>query len=184
LLQPSLDEVFQTATGLKIDRWKRGTVRDEAGDNAAAILKDIHSTLPPLISAADAAKGSIGSVIPVVRNVDALYDVLLRVSEAARVSAPADQIAQLDQALNSLQKARLALYDRMQDSAAITEKHTTDLEGRLQAQLAIKCPVVTEKPAPACVAPTPAKRVRRKPVKPKPSTEAPSSAPVTKPPVY
>lgn len=182
LLQSALDSVFQTVTALKIERWKRGTVRDEASENISAIVKDIHTNLPPLLSAADAAPGSISSVVPVARNIDALYDVLLRVSEASRVSAPADQVTQLDQSLSNLQKARLALYDRIQDSAVTMEKQVTDLGSELQAQLAIKCPAFPEQKAPACVAPAPVKKVRKKPNPPatQPTTPTPAS-PAAKP---
>jgi len=46
-----------------------------------------------------------------------LYDVLLRVVEAARMAAPDDQANALRQALANLNTARLALDDSMETAA-------------------------------------------------------------------
>jgi hypothetical protein len=178
LLQPSLDEVQQTVSGLHIERWKKGSVRDEATDNVAAIQRDIKTNLPPLLATADAAPAMTSKSLPVLRNIDALYDVLLRVNEGARVSAPADQVTQIDQALNSLQKARLALNDSLQDSAALTEKRAGDLQAKLDEQASVKCPVVPAPSTQACT-PAPARKVRKKPAPPAtaaPATPAPATA--------
>jgi hypothetical protein len=176
LLQPSLDTLWQTVTALKLERWKRGTVRDETSDNVAEILRDIHTNLPPLLSGADSAPETISKELPVSRNIDALYDVLLRVYEAARVSAPPEQIAQIQQALVSLKNARVALDDRMQGSAAAIEKQMSDLQTKVDAQAAVKCPVAPPPTTPACVAPAPAKKTVKKKPNPPPKTTPASPA--------
>jgi hypothetical protein len=175
LLQPSLDTVWQTATALKLERWKRGTVRDETSDNVAEILRDIHTNLPPLLNAADSAPETISKEFPVARNIDALYDVLLRVYEAARVSAPPEQITQVQQALASLKNARIALDDRLQESAASMEQKVSELQSTVKAQAAVKCPVTPPPAAPACVAPAPAKKPVKKKPNP-PATNGPTSS--------
>jgi hypothetical protein len=182
ILKPSLETVQQAVNALKLEKWKKGTVRDEAGENAKRILVDLQTNLPPLLTVADSAPEKISNELPVSRNIDALYDVLLRVYEAARVSAPPEQITQLDEALNSLSNARLALDGRLRESAASMEKQVSDLQSTLQAQDAIKCP--TPKPAPAipfCIAPKPAvRRPIKKPAPPAtPPQTTPPAAPVT-----
>jgi hypothetical protein len=76
----------------------------------------------------------VGKALPLAKHLGALYDVLLRVEEAARVSAPDDQVAQLQGALNSLETARLALNDHIQGSADAMEKQVGDLRGALRQQ--------------------------------------------------
>ncbi len=174
LLRPSLDDVQQTLTAMKLDRWKRGTVRTEAGDRIAQILRDIHDTLPSLLTTADAAPEAVSKQLPVSRNIDALYDVLLRVYEAARVSAPDDQIMILDKSLAGLNKARLAFDDGLQDSATSTEKQVSELQTKVKAQAAFTCPAPA--PAPVCPKPAPPKP-RRKPKPPTTPQAAPSSTP-------
>jgi hypothetical protein len=176
LLKPSLDTVQQAVNAVKLDKWKRGTVREEAGTNMSAILRDVQTTLPPLLAAADAAPGSMSKVLPVTRNIDALYDVLLRVVEAARVSSPGDQLGQMELALTSLQKARLALDDRLQDQAVAQEKQLIDLRTSVETLTAAKS---AEKSVPAtstCTTPTPAKKPRKK------ATTPPATAPKHAPP--
>jgi hypothetical protein len=106
---------------------------------------------------------------------DALYDVLLRVVEAARIAAPDDQANELRQTLANLNKARLALDDSMEAAAGAQEKQIADLRVTVQKQAAFKCPAPP--PAPVCPKPETKKLVRKKP----PATATPA-APVTTPP--
>jgi hypothetical protein len=174
LIQPSLDTLSQTVGALKVEKWKGGSVRTEAGTNIASIQKDLQTTLPGLLKEADAASGSMSKVLPVSRNFDALYDVVLRVVDGASVAAPGEQLAQLQQALISLSKARHAMDDRIADMAAAQEKHLGTLQAALKAQPAPVCPAVA---APVCPATTPAKKkvVKKKPATTTPSTTQPNS---------
>lgn len=171
LLQPALDQVQQTVGALKVAKWKKGDVRDEAGDHIGAILRDLHTTLPPLLETADASPETITKTLPVSRNVAALYDVLLSVVQAARVSASAEEVSELEQALMRLGSARVALDDRLQASAVALEKREVDLRSALQAREAVKCPVAPPPAAPVCPTPAP---VRKK--KPKPPAKPPASS--------
>src|SRR5579871_688175 len=85
ILQPSLDGVKQALGSVRVDKWKRGSVRDEAADDINSIQREIEEHLPPLMEQADAAQGALSKALPVSTHVDALYDVLLRVLEAARI---------------------------------------------------------------------------------------------------
>ncbi len=126
-LQPSIDALHRTLDQLRLEKWKRGALRDEAEGYIVQIQNDLGSNLPPLLAQADAAPGAVSKVLPVLRHLDALYDVLLRVVEAARISAPDDQAGQLQQALATLGSSRLALGDRLQGSADAAEKQIVDL---------------------------------------------------------
>ncbi len=176
ILQPSLDTVQQTLAGVKVERWKRGSVRDEASADINSIAQDMQTHIGPLLKDADAAPGTLSKTLPVSRHLDALYDVLLRVVEAARMAAPDDQANALRQTLANLNTARLALDDSMETAAGSQEKQLVDLRVTVQKQAAFKCPAPP--PAPAC--PAPAKKpVKRKP-KP-PATAAPGTTPGTTP---
>jgi hypothetical protein len=176
LLQPSLDALEQATGGVKLEKWKGGSVRAEAGPNISSILRDLQSTLPPLLKEADAAPGAMSNVLPVSRNVDALYDVLLRVVDGARIAAPGDQFAQLQQAMIGLEKARHELDDLMQETAAAGEKQLSDARGALvKAQAAAVCPVVAA-PVTPTPAPAPKKRTVRKKPKPPATPPQPTNA--------
>jgi len=176
ILQPSLDTVQQTLAGLNTARWKRGSVRDEASADINSIAQDMQTHIGPLLKDADAAPGTLSKTLPVLRHLDALYDVLLRVVEAARMAAPDDQANALRQALANLNTARLALDDSMETAAGSQEKQLVDLRVTVQKQAAFKCPA----PPPAPVCPAPAKKpVKRKP-KP-PAAATPGTTPQSTP---
>lgn len=174
MFQPSLEAVRQTLQSLRIDKWKRGSIRDEASENIDSIQRDLRLNLSPLLKDADSAPGKVSVLLPVSRHVDALYDVLLRVTEASRVVAPDDQAAQLQKALLSLGNARLALDDRLQGSAAELEKQVGDLHKSIETEAARRA-AMPEPTALPCVQPAPARKAarRRKPAAkpaPKPTT--------------
>jgi hypothetical protein len=178
LLKPALDNVQQTMGALKLEKWKKGDIRDGAGTNIAAIQRDIQDNLPPLLQGADTAPGTISNVLPLYRNVDALYDVVLRVLEASRVSAPADQIVQLQQALTTLGEARHALDGHLQESASALEKQVSDLRSTLKAQSAARSTAPPPPVIPKCPAPAPARKPRKKTTPPA-TTAKPTSPPAT-----
>jgi len=183
MLAPSLDSVHRTLDALRVERWKKGTVRDEANANIAQILRDIDSNLPPLLHDADAAPGTIGKMLPVSRNVNALYDVLLRVVEAARVVAPDDQAEQLQKALVTLGNARLAFGDRMQGSADALEKQVVDLRATIQADAARRAAAPAPIALPCIPPPThhTTTRTHKPPVKPAPKPPAKTTTTPTPP---
>ena len=158
LIQPAIDTLQQTIGGLKLDKWKGGSVRTEATSNVTSIQRNLQSTLPGLLKDADAAPNSISGVLPVYRDVIALYDVVLRVYDAARVSGSVDQVGALQQALSSLEGGRRALHERLMSAATAQEKQISQLQSAIQTKPAPQvCPVVTP-PAPAAPAKKPAKK--------------------------
>jgi hypothetical protein len=134
LLQPALTQAQSTLSAMKIDKWKKGSVRDEAGQNITALLHDLQSNIPPLMTAADAEPAALSRAIPLMKHLDAFYDVLLRVEEASRVSAPAEQVTALQQTMLDVNKARNAYDDQMQVNAVTYEKQVFDLQAQLRAQ--------------------------------------------------
>ena len=161
ILQPSIDTVRQALGSLRVERWKKGSVRDEASDDIHSLVNDMQTNLPPLLQDADGASGALSKMLPLAKHVDALYDVLLRVVEASRMAAPDDQANSLRQALATLGTARLAFDERMQEAAAVQERQISDLRGTVQKQASFRCPAPP--PAPECPK-APVKRpVRRKP---------------------
>ncbi len=174
LLQRSLEELQTTLTGLRMEKWKGGSVRAEATANIASIQKDLQGTLPALIAAADAAPNSLSKMLPVSRNLDALYDVLLRVVDGARIAAPGDQVDQLVQAMANVEKGRQGLNDRLQEMAAGAEKQVVDLQAAIVKVQAAPPPVC---PLPPAAKPAPAPAAKKKVVRKKPATPPPATSP-------
>ena len=112
LLQPTLSELRSTIAGLHTAKWKApGPVKDEAQGNIGSMNRDLESTLPGLLAQADAAPGAVPASFAVYRNLDALYEVLLRVSGTAELAASEEEAANVAHSLLTLDAARRALGD-------------------------------------------------------------------------
>ncbi len=123
ILSPALTSLRQSLAGLRLDKWKApGPVREETSGNIGSITRDLDGTLPGLLATADAAPLAVSQTLPVFRNVDALYDVLLRVVETADLSAPDSDTDALHRALTQLEDARRSLGDAM-ESAAVSQEN-------------------------------------------------------------
>jgi len=170
ILQPALSTLQPTLDALRTDKWKTsGVAREETEANISSIRRDLETTLPPLLATADGAPGSIARVLPAYRNIEALYDVLLRVAAAARSSAPSQQSEPLEQVMASLDAARRDLGDQLQSAALTQDQQVRDLQAKLHAIPA--APVA----APAVCPPEPPPAKKRKP-RPKPA-QKPAPAP-------
>lgn len=182
LLNPTLSQISQTIVGLNISRWKApGEVRSATQQNADSIQRDLSGTLPGLLSTADAAPASVSAVFPVYRNIDALYDVLLRISETAELAAPPNEISNLSSALSKLESGRTDLANAILNASKNTETEVVKLQASIQqAAAAHAAPppttttVVNDGPAKT----TPAKRKK----KPAPTTTAPPASQSQQPP--
>ncbi len=175
LLSPALEDLKGSLSAVRVDRWKSsGSRREEASSNIGSIQRDLDGTLPGLLATADAAPGSVAGNLPVFRNVDALYDVLLRVVQTADLFAPKADADTLHSALNSLENARRSLGDALQSAAAAQEQQTASLRAQLQAQ-AQQTPAKPASPAVVDDGATPA------PVHKHRATKKPAKPPVTPP---
>jgi hypothetical protein len=134
IVQPALTDVQRSVSNLNISRWKApGEVRSAAQQNTGSIQRDLSDTLPTLITQADAAPGSVPSSFSVYRNIDALYDVLLRVYETASLAAPQNEADPLGSALERLEAARRQLGDAILSDSKEHEAQVIQLQTALKA---------------------------------------------------
>lgn len=134
VLRPALDSIRQTVPMLKVDKWKlSGALKDEMQGDIQSITNDLDGTLPQLLQVADAPPVLMSHVLPATRNIDALYNVLLRVTATAKVAAPSEQSAALENAVSQLQQAKQALEGRILKQASALEQRVLDSQTALKA---------------------------------------------------
>jgi hypothetical protein len=171
-MQPALDTLQQTIDMLRPEKWKTSdAIRQETSANIDSIHRDLETPLPQLLAAADGDPDSISRMLPAYRNIEALYDVLLRVAEAGNVAAPGQQSAALERARAALEDGRRTLGDRLTSAALGQDQQVHNLQAALRAVPPAPAPVV-------CPPPPPAKkhRPRKKSVtKPAPAPASPPS---------
>ncbi|HEX4005512.1 MAG TPA: hypothetical protein VHX60_05030 [Acidobacteriaceae bacterium] len=154
-LRPALAQVAQALSAVDPHRWKApNPVRDAADANVSSIQRDLSGTLAGLLQQADAAPGSVLAAFAVYRNVDALYDTLLRVVETADLAAPDNEAAQLEASLRSLEGARGTLGDAIQSGLQTEQNQLLQFRAEASAASAaekthVRTTVVDDGPAPA-----------------------------------
>jgi hypothetical protein len=152
LVRPALSQVAQALNSVNTRRWKAPQpVRDEADQNISSIQRDLNGTLAGLLQQADGAPGSVPAAFAVYRNVDALYDTLLRVVETAELAAPESEESQLESALKSLEGARASLGDTIlggaqSEQAELVRLRTVIQAAAVQQRTPVKTVVVNDGP--------------------------------------
>ena len=156
LLHPALSQISQTVVALNISRWKApNEVRSATQQNIDSIQRDLNNTLPGLLAAADAAPEAVSAVFPVYRNIDALYDVLLRVSQTANLAASQKEATDITGALERLESARADLGNAILNASKNNEAEMMKLRTAIQQEAAAKAAappkttVVNDGPAPS-----------------------------------
>ncbi len=143
-LHPALAQVGQAITTLNIRHWKApNEVRDAAEQDVASIQRDLSGALAGLLDQSDAAPGSIPAEIAIYRNVNALYDTLLRVALTANLAAPDNEASTLGAALNNLEAARSELGAQIQVAAQAQQAEFVRLRTAIAAAAAQRQPVKT-----------------------------------------
>ncbi len=179
VLQMPLQQLQDALSGVRLEKWKMsGELRDAADGDIRSIEQDFRQTLPPLLATADSEPGSVAKVLPAIRNVDALYDVAVRVSAMGRLTAPAAQSAALDRALKELAEARRRVGDQLQTAAVAEESRVSQLQASLRASQAAAAAAQQSAAAAAQPVTKPVVKPKKK-VRPKPAS--PAAAPVTQP---
>ena len=106
-LQPALQNAANAVGALDIGRWKTSRAwKGQLQQDVASIQQDVSTVLPPLVQAAQNAPGQLAPQLSLMHNVDALYDVLVRVSTAADLTGGREDAAALDNAVAELEAAR------------------------------------------------------------------------------
>jgi hypothetical protein len=144
-VRPALAQVGQALGGISIRRWKApNEVKSAADQDVQSIQKDLSGTLSGLLDQADAAPGSVPAAFAVYRNVDALYDTLLRVVLTANLAAPDNEVNSLQAALSSLESARGSLGDSILNTSQSQTAELVRIRTALsRAAVAPKPPVTT-----------------------------------------
>jgi hypothetical protein len=141
IVQPALLDVQRTIGSLNTGRWKApGDVKAAADRNLSSIQRDLVETLPNLISQADGAAGSVAPAFAVYQNIDALYDVLLRVNQTAMLAAPDNDASSVAAALERLESARKQLGDAIVAAAQDREAQLVKLQAAIKAAAATPPP--------------------------------------------
>ena len=165
-LRPALANVQAAIGSVNVGRWKASAAtRTAVQQDIGSMQRDLNATLPGLVTSAEASgPGVLAPSFAVFRNLDALYDVLLRVSETAALAGSEADAGSLEDARAGLEDGRGKLGAWLLQSIGAQDAQVA----RLQAPAA----------QPATPAPAPSKIVVDDgPAAPKPHKKKPAPTP-------
>jgi hypothetical protein len=113
-LRPALANVQNAITNLNVAHWKApNDIRATTQQDINSMQRDLNTTLPTLMAQADAAAATgpvaLSPAFAVFRNLDALYDVMLRVTETAGLAGSGSDASSLEEARAGLEDGRAKL---------------------------------------------------------------------------
>ena len=166
-LKPALANVQNTIANLSVSHWKapaetRAAVQQDIG----SMQRDLNATLPGLVAQAEANPTALSPAFAVFRNLDALYDVLLRVTETAALAGSGSDAGSLEDARAGLEDGRGKLGNWLLQSISAQDAQVIHLQTALAAH-----PAATPAAAPNKVV------IDDGPENPKPRKKKPAPAP-------
>jgi hypothetical protein len=166
----------RTLNSINVPKWKApGDVRQTTASDVDSMQRDVSDTLPSLINTALADPAKVSPAFSVYRNVDALYDVLLRVSETAQLAGSNDARL-LEEQRSNLEDARTQLGAALVQSTQAQDAEVVHLRAAAVAAPPPPPPaktVVDDGPA------TKSKSTTKKHTTHKPAATPPAPAPTT-----
>lgn len=138
-LHPALEQVGQGVGQIQIDRWKVSkSWKEQLQNDADSISSDLIHQIPGLSQQAQAAPAALDAQLRLMQNVDALYDVLVRLTMAADLTGQKSDARVLDSALEQLEAARKAATTQMVAVAAQQHQQLAELQARAETSLGSK----------------------------------------------
>lgn len=179
-LLPALERAAQTTSldlaHLRIEKWKGDrAVKDDAAAKTESLERNLTAALPGMIEAVRANPNNLAPALKLYRNLNAVYDVLAFVAEAAGAFAPKDEFRALAADLQEIDTSRRALADVLENMATAQDQEIVRLRTQIQAAppAEVKKIVVDDtEPAPK---PAPRRRKKAAPATPPPPSPTPQS---------
>lgn len=143
-LQPVLGAIEQAAqqanrdlARLRIEKWKTDAdSKNQSSANARSLMRNLTGALPEMMSGVRNAPNSLAPAFKLYRDLNALYDVFSSLTESAGAFGPKDDYRALAGDAQTLDSARRALGDYLENSAAIKDAQLQDLQARAAAAAA------------------------------------------------
>ena len=134
-LRPALANVQNTIANLSVARWKApAETRAAVEQDIGSMQRDLNATLPGLVSQAEANPTALSPAFAVFRNLDALYDVLLRVTETAALAGSGSDAGSLEDARAGLEDGRGKLGTWLLQSITAQDAQVIHLQTALAAR--------------------------------------------------
>jgi len=118
---------------LRIDKWKTDAEsKRQAQANADSVRRNLTSALPGLIDAVRSAPQDLSAEFKLYRNLNALYDVFISLTESAGAFGPKSDYEALTQQLETIDSVRRSLGDAVEHLTSSTQSELTQLRAQVR----------------------------------------------------
>ena len=118
---------------MHVDKWKADAgSKQQAQSNADSIQRNLSEALPTLIGAVRNAPQDVGAEFKLYRNLNALYDVLVSLTESAGAFGPKNDYEALARQLAVVDSVRRSLGDSLESLTASTQSEVNQLRSQVQ----------------------------------------------------
>ena len=139
---PDLDKLqaaaSQTAIAiehLRIEKWKAdGESKRQAQSNADSVQRNLTSALPGMIEGTRSAPQNLSADFNLYRNLNALYDVLVSLTESAGAFGPKADYEGLAQQLQVIESVRRDLGDALERLTSSMQNELEQLRAQIRTQ--------------------------------------------------
>jgi hypothetical protein len=173
---------------LRVEKWKMdGNYKRQTQSNVESVQRNLQTALPEITGKLRNSPEDLTATFKLYRNLDALYDVLGSITESAGAFGSKDEFQSISNDLNSFERARRQLAERLENLTASKETELAGLRAQiktLQAQVPPPTPkkVVIDDTQEAPKKPAPKKKtVPKPPAKSATPPPAPAPAPQSAP---
>ena len=131
-LRPALAQITAVLDKVRVDHWKVSrNWKGQLHSDIDSIQQDLASKLPALLAKADASPQQIGPQLAAMQNVNALYDVLVRVSTAASLGGNKSDAGALENAVQELEISRKSAANQLLRAAVAQDQHIAQLQAQV-----------------------------------------------------
>jgi hypothetical protein len=145
-LQQTSQSIQATLSKMRVDKWKTDNDnKRQAQSNLESIQRNLQSALPEIESQLRAAPENTRATFKLYRNLDALYDVMVSVTELTGAFGSKDDFQSLSNDISSLEATRRAFADRMETITGSKEAELERLRNQVRALQAAAPPPLPKK---------------------------------------
>ena len=116
---------------LRVDKWKTdSSIKRQAESNTDSIQRNLTTALPTIVQQVRANPGSLSASFKLYRNLNALYDVMVSLTESAGAFGSKDEYQALNNDTANLDNLRRSLADQVEAMANSRDIEVAQLQSR------------------------------------------------------
>jgi TolA-binding protein len=122
---------------LRIEKWKTDSgMKQQMQQNSESLQRNLSAALPGMLSQVRSSPDSFAAAFKLYRNLQAVYDVFLPLSQAAEMFAPKPEVQALASDIDHFDRTRRAFADYLERMASVRDSELFRLRNQINVMQA------------------------------------------------